>query len=186
MRRGRSIPRGVVIRPAVPGDVLPLAASFHRAWQATYRGLLPDAILDALQLPEFERRRARSMHRARTRGSAVWVAVLDGRVVGFVEAGPCRDVDATEESGEIYSIYLDPAARGRGIGRPLMVRATAWLRRHGYHDARLWVLRGNHRALRFYRASGWRDDGARAGFRIASYPVVEQRLRRRLTPLGRG
>jgi hypothetical protein len=47
------------------------------------------------------------------------------------------------------------------VGRVLLIAARAALVASGFREAVLWVLAGNERAQRFYRADGWLPDGAR-------------------------
>jgi GNAT superfamily N-acetyltransferase len=50
----------------------------------------------------------------------------------FVSYGPARDEDAdSTRAGEIYAIYLVPAAWDAGIGRQLMAAALGHLARRG-------------------------------------------------------
>jgi ribosomal protein S18 acetylase RimI-like enzyme len=74
--------------------------------------------------------------------------------------GPSEGADATPDVAEVYSVYLDPEALGRGIGRSLFEMAVADIVDHRFRGAILWVLGANERARRFYEAAGWRLDGA--------------------------
>jgi GNAT superfamily N-acetyltransferase len=129
-----------------------------RSWPAAYRGLVPDAYLDALRPKD---RLARY-----TFGSpdpdapATTVAVEDGVIRGFATTGPSRDAD-TEGAGELFGLYLDSDAWGQGVGHRLMIEARGRLSGRGYTHAVLWVLVGNQRPERFYAIDGWRADGAR-------------------------
>ncbi|HWC47684.1 MAG TPA: GNAT family N-acetyltransferase [Solirubrobacterales bacterium] len=87
------------------------------------------------------------------------VALAGEQIVGFSSFGPTRDADA-EGAGEIYALYVDPEHWGIGVGRQLLAESRLRLEEAGYADAVLWVLRGNDGAERFYRADGWRRDGA--------------------------
>jgi GNAT superfamily N-acetyltransferase len=89
-------------------------------------------------------------------GSATFVAELDGEVVGFASVGACRDED---DAGELYAIYLHPTCWDKGIGRALLERAEESMRAFGFERAMLWVMEGNERGERFYRAAGWKQDG---------------------------
>jgi len=64
------------------------------------------------------------------------------------------------QTGEVYAIYLAPAAWSTGTGRALMDAALAGLRVAGYQSVVLWVLTGNARARRFYGKAGFAPDGA--------------------------
>ncbi|PZS37154.1 MAG: hypothetical protein DLM62_20725 [Pseudonocardiales bacterium] len=65
---------------------------------------------------------------------------------GFATTGPCRDDDAAN-AGELYAIYVDPPAWGRGIGRSLTAEARGRLSRQGFVEAVVWVLAGNEQAV---------------------------------------
>jgi N-acetylglutamate synthase-like GNAT family acetyltransferase len=64
------------------------------------------------------------LHDAKTQ---VWVAEMNGEVVGFVAAVP----DADSRMGEIYMVAVDPDAQNRGFGSRLTEVATDWLREVG-------------------------------------------------------
>ena len=88
------------------------------------------------------------------------MAELDDRICGFAAWGASRDADATPDTAEVYAIYLDPDAIGRGVGRSLFATAVDDIVAHGSSAATLWVLDTNERARRFYAAAGWYPDGA--------------------------
>ena len=128
-----------------------------RGWQHAYRGHLPASVLDSLSI---ERRE--EGWRGRLSGGpdhGAFVAEREGRVVGFAQVGPPMDAGEVEGTGQLYTIYVDPDQIGTGVGRALMGRAVAELRRRGFGSAYLWVLGSNDRARRFYERAGWRADG---------------------------
>lgn len=57
----------------------------------------------------------------------VWVADVDGDVVGFVAAVLKPD----EHLGEIYMLAVDPESQNRGLGSELTDVATDWIRAAG-------------------------------------------------------
>lgn len=100
-----------------------------RSWQVAYRGLFPDAYLDGLRA---EDRMAHYIFGHDRPGSPTTVvAVIDAIICGFVTTGPARDQDAAD-AGEVYAIYVDPQAWGRGIGRLLIAHARTRLSRQGF------------------------------------------------------
>jgi GNAT superfamily N-acetyltransferase len=147
----------LVVRDAVPDDALAVAGVHVRSWQAGYRGLFPDDFLDALR-PE-DRARRYALGSSDPADPQTLVALQDGELAGFATVGPCRDAYCAG-AGEIYAVYVDPPHWGTGVGRRLMDVACARLRENGHSDGVLWVLDGNVRAERFYRARGWEPDGA--------------------------
>ena len=112
-------------------------------------------------------------------GSATFVVVDSGEVVGFASVGASRDDDAELEA-ELYAIYLHPSRWDRGIGRALLQRAEESMRSSGFREAVLWVLEGNERGERFYRAAGWEHDGGSKVDDFQGATVTELRYRKRL------
>ncbi len=148
------------IRRATAADAPAIAAVHTHSWQWAYRGLLPDDFLDGLSGGLAERVVAHERYLAKeSSGERTWVAECEGRVAGFATAGPSRDRDASPETGELWGIYLEPEAAGKGIGRALLDHAVDHMRSHRYREATLWVLEGNVRARAFYEKAGWRADG---------------------------
>lgn len=157
----QSSKRAVRIRRALAADAAAMARAHARSWRATYTGLLPDEVIDAVvasRPARVERWQARLAEPAERRGS--FVAELDGHVAGFVFWGPVAEPHSMPETAEVYAIYLDPNAIGLGIGRALLDAAVNDIVVHWYTTAVLWVLETNDRARRFYEAAGWRPDGA--------------------------
>lgn len=147
-----------------------------RSWQQAYRGLLPDEYLDGLRA---EDRAARyTFHLVGPTHPATSVAVEDGVIRGFVTTGPARD--EAENVGAIYALYVDRDCCGRGFGRVLIASARSRLVRHGFTEALLWVLTGNERAERFYRADGWLPDGRQRDEDVWGVRVHETCYRRPL------
>jgi GNAT superfamily N-acetyltransferase len=144
------------VRPALPADADAIGHMHVRSSRAAYTGLLPDAAFD----DEAQRRMWRDgLASERPPGSATFVAVLDDAVVGVANVRAARG--EASGTGELTHIYLDPDCWGHGVGRALLARAEESLRESGFREAVLWVVDGNERAERFYRAAGWALDGGR-------------------------
>ena len=143
-----------------------------RAWQAAYRGVMPDEYLDGLSVED----RSAMWRRQIAQGTdGLLVAVADGAVVGFAAFGACRDDD---DVGELYAINLDPDAWGRGFGRELLEAATASLADMGFSELVLWVVPENQRARRLYEAAGWQDDGMTRSDQVLGVTVRDMRYQR--------
>ena len=164
-----------MIRRAIPADARPIAEVHVRTWQEAYRGIVPDAVLDALDVDERERSWNEWIGTP-PEGAETFVADEHGAVVGFVNVG--RDRSGEAGVGELNAIYLREEHWGRGIGQALMERAVAALSAAGYDEAVLWVLADNVRTRRFYEAAGWAADGAEQELEGLGLPEV--RYRRRL------
>jgi GNAT superfamily N-acetyltransferase len=174
----------VHIRGATSDDAAGIASVQVRSWQAAYRGLMPDEVLDGLSV---ERRTEvwRSVAAKGRSGEAVLVLEGEDGVEGFVHVCAGRDADVDVGTGEVSSIYLVPSAWGKGRGRALMDAAVERLCGEGYRMAILWVLVTNDRARRFYDAAGWSRDGAEKTELVAgTLSITEARYRRPLPSKG--
>jgi len=145
----------MLLRPARPQDALAVAGVHVRAWQAGYRGLLPDAYLDGLRAED--RARRYTFDQTDSDRPQTIVAEVDDAILGFATTAPAQDVPG---AGELAALHVDPAAWRRGIGAALIAAARARLVDLGYGSAVLWLMVGNHRAAHFYQADGWIVEGA--------------------------
>jgi ribosomal protein S18 acetylase RimI-like enzyme len=159
------------IRNGAPDDAPALARTHVAAWEAAYRGQIPD---EAIQAMTVERREEMWARHLADRPLGTLVIEEADRVVGFASFGPAEDESLGPATGEVYGIYLLPEVIGTGVGRDLFARATERLRAAGFASAILWVLETNERARRFYEAAGWRWDGATSAHRFdcAERPIV--------------
>jgi GNAT superfamily N-acetyltransferase len=144
-----------------------------RGWQTAYRHILPPAELDALRI---DGTRWRARFDSPPTGWTTFAAERDSAVVGFAAVGPSRDEQGL---GELYAIYVEPAAWSRGAGRALITRAEEQLAQT-YSVATLWVLTANARARRFYEQAGWQLDGAVKAQDRWGVEVEELRYRKNL------
>ena len=140
------------VRVATPDDADAIARIRTDTWRATYRGLMPDRVLDSLGYDGARRRRMMAEpHPERF----TLVAEHDGEVVGFANGGPSRGDDPAYPA-EIYAIYVLPGHQGHGHGRDLLRASAGECRTRGWRRAVLWVLRDNAPSRRFYEHMGGR------------------------------
>ena len=154
------------IRPAAESDAQAIGRVHFHAWQETYTGLLPDAMMARLS----EERSADIFWREGCRN--IFVAVLEWEIVGFCGYGPWRGEASSPTLGEVVGLYVLQKAQRRGIGSHLLHTALDTLRSQGYTSAALWVLGSNTRAMEFYRAQGFRETGIPQG----SGPLLERKM----------
>jgi ribosomal protein S18 acetylase RimI-like enzyme len=64
----------------------------------------------------------------------------------------------------LYSIAVDPVARGSGLGAALLAAAERAARRRGVRRLRLEVRQDNPAAIALYETRGYRRIGARAAY----------------------
>lgn len=97
-----------------------------------------------------------------------------GAAVGYGEVWE----DDEENEAEIARLIVDPAVRGRGIGRALVSELLAAARGRGWDDVWLRVVPENEPALRAYAAAGFTPASAeeQAAFNVGQ-PVAYVWLR---------
>ncbi len=168
----------VVIRSASAADAVQIAPVMRASWRAAYEGIIAPEIIDRVTAPDGGARVRQSFRTRPWQQAIVAVAAQptspqqrDG-IVGYAFFGPELDVlgapwphplsTAGQQGrvGELYALYVHPAWWSTGTGRALMDRVLATMSAAGYPSVRLWVLRDNSRARRFYERAGFAPDGA--------------------------
>jgi ribosomal protein S18 acetylase RimI-like enzyme len=66
---------------------------------------------------------------------------------------------ADPEAAEVISMWVAPAARGRGVGDRLLAEVERWARERGARTLRLAVAAGNRPAVALYLRHGFRPTG---------------------------
>jgi GNAT superfamily N-acetyltransferase len=145
---------GIIVRRARPSDAPQMARVHVTSWQQTYRGLMPDSVLDDPNLPSArERFWTGALTDERWSSNRTAVADVDGTIVGIAMAGRTTEPGATEEF-QLHLIYVDAAHHGCGEG-PALLHAVL----DPDESAALWVADPNPRAQAFYRKHRFVPDG---------------------------
>ena len=136
----------IEIRKAKEIDAGGIVLVYTYTWETTYKGLIPDEIL--------ENRRNTIEDRIPTTANSIkekdnaYVAVDGNKIVGIMTYGKSRD-NNYPDSGEIYSIYVLKEYQGLGIGKDLFMNGIKELINKGYNNMILNVLIGN-KTINFY------------------------------------
>jgi ribosomal protein S18 acetylase RimI-like enzyme len=117
-----------------------------------------ERIDEAAQRPHAEYR-ARIARTAADPAAAQFIAETDGRIVGHAGGHVAHGDPGTTL---IYSVYVTPDWRGRGVVGRLVDEVAAWSRSGGRYRLALEVVVGNDRAVRAYRRLGFVDTGRRS------------------------
>lgn len=90
--------------------------------------------------------------RRRLRDHAQFVVVPADQPVGMIAVH-----QESTETAYVYSLWLEPAARGRGLGRKLVAAALDWARRRGVRTATLRMAPDNAAARAVYEGLGFTE-----------------------------
>lgn len=145
----------VSVRRASPADAAVLAAIGRDTFIESFGHLYTPADLQAF-LDESHSAGAYARALAKP-DCALWLAELDGRAIGYAQAGPCGlpHADVRPDDGELKRLYVRADAQNSGSGRALMDAAMAWLLRDGPRTLWISVWSENPGAQRFYGRYGF-------------------------------
>ncbi len=163
----------VAIRPATISDAASIARVHIASWRSAYAGIVPDEYLATMDAEQREFTWRRELGRE---SATVWIAIEAGRTRGFASMGPSRDEDAEPGDLEIYTMYLEPEAWGKGLARELMRTMLANVPPNT--AVTLWVLADSGRAQHFYRRHGFALDGVERLDEIGGSMLKSVRYRR--------
>ncbi|MES1176173.1 MAG: GNAT family N-acetyltransferase [Myxococcales bacterium] len=85
---------------------------------------------------------------------AAWLIADGGRFVGHFVVALGFDFEFGGRQATVTELFLEPAARKRGIGRAALAFVEATLLKLGIHTLELQVERDNHEAQAFYARLG--------------------------------
>ena len=92
-----------------------------------------------------------------TSESANFIAVIDGIDSGLVGGAKWRGRDGV---AGLFSMWVAPHARSRGVGAALVGSVIDWARHSGFERLVLDVADDNHSAIRLYARTGFEPTGA--------------------------
>jgi GNAT superfamily N-acetyltransferase len=132
----------VTLRQASADDAPAIADIWHLGWRDGHLGFVPQELIAARHEGSFRTRAAQ-------RVGDTTVAVVDGKVAGFVMV----------VGDEVEQVYVAASHRGTGVADALLTEAERQVTRAGHSSAWLAVVAGNARARKFYERRGWSDGG---------------------------
>ena len=158
----------VRLRLATPADAPGLARVFVLAWRSGYVGIVEDSVLDALDEIEIADWLGTMTS---SNGPTMWLVESDdGGILAFSRHGEIRE---DSRRGHIYSLYVEPAATGRGIAKALLDHDLQLLGERGLGDGYALgfrAQRGGSGPLHIFRFPARRSPSGRAGVRRSRDP----------------
>ncbi len=142
--------------------------------------IVDSAISFDLELWDMERRNEWWAHYSNTGPYRVFVAEIDGRVVGVAYSSQFREKAAYRSSVET-TVVIDPEYRAKGIGRLLLTTVLDVVRSEGIHRAYAVVTLPNDASIGLHESLGYRLVGTldEVGYKLGRYwptAILENRL----------
>ncbi len=139
----------IEIIPVTAENAADFGGVIYRSWGETYRGLIPDEVLDG-------RSADRWTERAKISPEGKFIAYVGDEAAGAIGILPqAREFCTHGDSGEIVSLYVLKKFRRMGIGSKLLAKAAEQLG----GGITLFVLKGNVNAIDFYKKMGFEFTG---------------------------
>ena len=138
-----------MIRPAAFTDAQAIARVHVESWEETYRGVLPDATLDArpvsVRIAEWRDWLSRG-------GRWTFVNEVDGEINGFT----CAFINHDEPGYDVLlsTLYVLRSGQRHGIARALLRELASELLRANHRSMWLLTLRDRNPARAFYERIG--------------------------------
>jgi ribosomal protein S18 acetylase RimI-like enzyme len=137
-------------------------------WEDTYRGLMPDEILNNRIMNE-----GRVLHCKENIISGDNIVLVyeadDKNVVGYIWAGKSRNNDI-ELFHEIYGFYVDPKFQGNGYGTQLMNEYKKHINDEHFY---LYMLKGNKTHDFYIKMGGVEMKGYAKSMKINNHRIEE-------------
>jgi GNAT superfamily N-acetyltransferase len=99
--------------------------------------------------------------RSQTDDPAIFVAELDGGVIGFIHVHSIVDYYRRRAHGHVADLVVAEGSEGLGVATRLLAEAEEWARRQGFDWLSISVFGENVRAAGLYAHHGFRQDTVR-------------------------
>jgi L-amino acid N-acyltransferase YncA len=152
----KSWSEGFEIRDATLDDVDDIAEIHVEAWEKTYRGVMPDELIESRNV-EFRKRNWSERLPDLPKDEFVRVGILDGRVVAFSNGAHAENEAEDTAIGRL--LYMRNDLKGHGIGTHMRLDMIREMKKRNFKTVIFWIVKGNEDAERFYADPQWKRTG---------------------------
>lgn len=140
-------------RKAQTSDALDIARVHVKSWKTTYKNIVPEAYLEKMNYDD-----RKNMWKDIISNQTVFVAEVNGKIVGFANGGEERTGEYSGYQGELYAIYILESFQQRGIGKQLLDLVAAHLSQMNITSMTVSVLEDNISCTFYERLGAWHID----------------------------
>jgi ribosomal protein S18 acetylase RimI-like enzyme len=141
----------MIFRRPLPAEAETFASLHVQCWKESYRGIVPDTLLDAAQ----PRDRYEMWHNIVVNPRRIVIGTwVEGVPAGFVVAGEPHQRILENEDGQLAALYILKRYHRMGIGSALVQQAAAQWRAMDGTSMSIGVLAANMNARAFYESLG--------------------------------
>lgn len=137
-----------IIRPEIK-DAFEIASLIKEGWNSAYKGLISDEELKNMNLEQMAEKWKENIKTDKN----IYIYKEDNRILGVIRFGECENA-LTQNTGEIFCLYVKPEEKRKGIGTQLFNLAKERLIKEGYNKMIIWCLKGNKQGANFYIKCG--------------------------------
>lgn len=135
----------LIIRTMEEKDIEQVQQVAKASWNHTYQGIIPEKIQENFLTSAY----SYGMMQKRLVGSFIFIAEVDGKIIGFANFSPVK----AKGEIELAAIYLQPEHQGKGIGTSFLQEGIQQI--EGIKEVFINVEKENQVGLRFYQAKGF-------------------------------
>lgn len=137
-------------RTATLNDLPEIAKLFHACWQISYADLLSPQVRNEMTVEEAANLWKPSLVDPKDKETVI--GVLESKLVAVFRIGTEKD---NPNNGHLFSLYVNPEAAGKGLGKKSLTEAESRLRKKGFESMSLWVFEKNAIAKGLYQSFGF-------------------------------
>jgi len=142
----------IEIKDATAQDAETISKIYALSWKVAYQGIVPQRYLDELQNDFWVSAFQNWINNNLLKVKQIYE---NGTPVGCIGYGKSRD-EKLPNWGEVVSIYIHPDYFRKGYGQKILEVALTDMKKDGYQNCYLWVLKENKNARHFYEKNGFR------------------------------
>lgn len=146
------------------------------SWQKAYRGIISDEVVDGFTA---ESRADVFTEAISSRPEEYYLFTVDDNPAGIALLYKSHEDDMPDHVGEVYALYFHPDYWGTPAPHKGIQFCIKRLKQLGFAEIKIWVLKDNIRARKFYEKNGFTLDGKERKITIDK-PLSELRYSKKI------